>query len=328
MALITLILLFCFNLTAQDRRVMLSGQEVFIPKLGSKEILSAHPRFRGFISSVFNKPGSFHGPNCYNTALVASGFFTPDQIRYVSPEEFEAILKNNFELVTDSNHGDILVMDAKKSRGHAIFYLGDGLIFHKKSFGTYYHYRITDLKDAGVVEENEWTGGPFDDFSMQMNWPQLGALPYEAYRLKSSQLPSIDSKYAQLLKKMEKALLSDLKIWAIGKNWGLLGEYLLEDFLNYLRQNKTNKFTEGLVISFRDQIYLFMEEVYFKSSRSSSRVVKDICVPENKEQLFSFIFELGRILGQNDSKIKLVLEKLESQDRTRCQLRPLRELLY
>ena len=328
MSIILIIFLSCpFFALAQDRKAMLDGQQVLIPKLDSKVPLSSHPRFQGFISNMFNRAGDFHGPNCYNTAFIASGIFSQDKNRYVSPEEFEAILKTNFDKVDHPEYKDILVMDAKSSRGHASFYLGDNLIFHKKSFGTQYHYRITDLTEAGVVEENEWTPGPMDDSSAQMNWPELGKLALEAYRLKFLKLPPLDPKYENLIISIESALLSDLKSWSIGRKWGITGEYLLEDLLVYLRKAKTDKLTEGLVISLKDQIYIFLEEVYFKSTRSSSNILEELCVPEHKEQLFSLIKDLGKVFGKSDDKIAAVLKKIEDQDKSLCRLRPLNELM-
>ncbi len=321
------LLAFSFTAMAQDRVTILGGEKVFIPKLQSKELLTPHPRFKGFVSSMFNRPGDFHGPNCYNTALIASGLFSQDKKRYVSPEEFEAILKTNFDKVESPRYKDILVMDAKRSRGHASFYLGDNLIFHKKSFGTHYHYRITDIQDAGVVEENEWTPGPMDDSSAQMSWPELGKLPLEAYRLKSLKMPPFAPQYAAFVTKIETLLLADLKTWGIGRKWGMTGEYLLEDLLVYLRQKQTDKYTESVVNSLKDQIFIFIEEVYFKRSRSSSSVLEEICVPENKEQLFGLITDLGKILGKKNDQIEVVLKKLEGQDKTRCNLHPLTELI-
>lgn len=321
------LLLSTFFALAQDRIALLDGQQVSIPKLGSKEALGSHPRFNAFIVQMFNRPGDFHGPNCYNTALITSGVFSSGNRRYVSPEEFEAILKNNFSSVTRPGFQDLVVFDAKASRGHAAFYLGDDLIFHKKSFGTHYHYRITEMGLAGVVEENEWTPGPVDDSSAQMNWPELGRLPKEYYRLQKKLLPPLDQRLAPFLTNIETLLVADLKQWAIAKKWGMTGEYLLEDLLKYARAQKTDKYTEGLIISLKDQIFVFLEEVYFKRARSASRVLEDLCLPEQKDQLFGLIRELGKILKKETTKVEEVLKKLEQQDKSRCQLHPLDEIL-
>jgi hypothetical protein len=321
-------LIFCSLLGwAQDELYLLAGKEILVPKLGSKQALTAHPRFEGFIQEMFNRQGDFHGPNCYNTALIANGYFSKTSKRYVSPEEFEEILKSNFVKVTAPAFQDIIVFDARSSRGHAAFYLGDDLIFHKKSFGTQYHYRITDIDHAGAVEENEWAPGPADDSSQQMKWPELGSLPKEYYRRNSIKPMQLDKRLAPLVTKIEQALLPDLGSWAIGKKWGMTGEYLLEDLVKYGQTLKTDKYTAGLLTSLKDQVFIMIEEVYFKRARSASRVMEEICIPEQKEQLFGLIRETGKLLGRDSQKIETVLTKLDAQDKSRCQLRPLDELL-
>ena len=310
----------------QDQTYTLAQKEIMVPKLGSKVPLTPHPRFAGFIQEMFNRPGDFHGPNCYNTSLIATGAFAPTSKRYVSPEEFEAILKASFVRVPEIAYKDILVFDAKSSRGHAAFYLGDGLIFHKKSYGTQYHYRITEFSKAGVVEENEWVPGPTQDSSLQMKWPELGTLPMEAYRRQKT-LPRLDPRLSSLIQKMEQAVMLDSKSWAIGRKWGMTGEYFLQDFLNYARSIKIDKYTEGMIISLKDQIYIMLEEVHFNSTRSSSSVLKEICVPEQSEQLFGFIKDLGKMLKKDPAIVQGLITSINEQDKSRCSIRPVNELL-
>ena len=326
------LLIIAFILTSisawsQEAVYNLAGKYVTVPSLSSKQPLSQHSRFEGFIQKMFNRPGDFFGPNCYNTALILSGAFSPADIRYVSPEEFNEILKTNYIQVASPQYKDVIVFDAKRSRGHSAFYLGDNLIFHKKSFATHYHYRITEIKNAGIVETNEWVPGINDDSSSQMNWPELGTLPLEYYRLKNSNRPKLDPRFDKFIRKLEQLIVLDARSWAFGRKWGMTGEYLLEDFLVYARSLKTDKYTEGVLTSLKDQIFIMLEEVYFKSSHSPSRVMEDLCVPEDKQQLFDLLREFGSLLKLDSKKVTMVLEKLDQQDKERCQLRPLQELL-
>lgn len=326
--LFTALLFFPLLSFAQETQYVLAGRDIVVPKLGSQELLTAHPRFEGFIQQMFNRPGYFHGPNCYNTALISSGIMSKKSVRYVSPEEFEAILKANFVRVSSPEYRDIVVFDANGSRGHAAFYLGDNLIFHKKSHGIKYHYRITTIEKAGVVEENEWIPGPFDDLSDQMKWPELGSLPRAHYRIQSKTLPTLDKRLDRIVSRIEAKLVVDLKTWAIGKKWGMVGEYLLQDLVKYAESLNTDNYTRGILISLNDQIFTMIEEVYFKSSRRSPEsVMKEICLPAEKEQLFGLIKELGKLLMKNDESIQGVLEQLEAQDRSTCRLRPMALLL-
>ena len=310
-------------LWAQDIDVMLAGKRTFIPKLGAKQTLTSHPRFTGFIEQMFNQPGGVHGPNCYNTALIASGLMSVNQKRYVSPEEFEEVLRNNFTQVSNAHYKDLIVFDAKSSRGHAAFYLGDNLVFHKKSYATHYFYRIVETEKVGMVEENEWRPGPVDDSSLQMDWPRLGSLPREYYRLVSKRNVPRNPKLAPLLTKLENLLQTDLNSWAISRKWGMTGEYLLEDILQFAKSEKMDKYTIGLLLSLKDQVYIMLEEVNFKRSRSVSRVLEEICIPEQKEQLFDLIRDFGRVLNKDSRRVEEVISQLKNQDVSRCTLRPL-----
>lgn len=318
--------IFSTSLWSQDQTYVLQGREVFIPKLGSKHSLSKHPHFNSFIQSYFNRPGNFHGPNCYNTALIASGLFNQDKTRYVSPEEFEALIRNNFSRVASPAFKDIVVFDSNSSRGHAAFYLGDEIVFHKKSFGTQYHYRIVDINAVGVVEENEWIPGPMDDSSSQMNWPELGKLSREYYRIKHSKLPMLDKNLGPLIEQIEKDLTQDLKTWAIGRKWGMVGEYFLQELLSYAKNNNANAYTIALLTSLKDQVFIMLEEVYFKN-RSAGSVLEDICIPENSDQFFSHLEKLGKILKRDQAKINSASARLKNQDLSTCRLRPISELL-
>lgn len=316
------LLLISISAWSQDLRTTLGGKDLLIPKLGSKETLPEHLRFSPFIKNTFNKPGPFHGPNCYNTALIASGYSSPNAVRYVSPEEFEEILKVSFKEVASPNFKDIIVFDSRASRGHSAFYLGDNLIFHKKSYATHYHYRLTTIENAGVVEENEWTPGPVDDSSLQMNWPQLGNLPKSYYRLSSTQKPKLDSQLAPLIQMMEAALLKDLGQWAIARKWGMAGEYFLEDLLVYAKKIKASPYTIAVLTSMKDQVYIMLEEVNFKNARNPSKVKSELCIPEQSEQILNFINELASATKLSTDKTNEIISSFKNQDTTRCNFRP------
>lgn len=323
---ILILFLSISSVLSQDRTYILEEKEILIPKIGSKIALTPHPLFDGIIQKFFNNPGSFHGPNCYNTALIASGAFLPLELRYVSPEEFSVLLSTNFNRVSSPEYKDVVVFDAKSSRSHAGLYLGDELIFHKKSFRTHYHYRITDIKNVGVVEENEWVPGPSDASSDQMKWPDLGSLPLEYYRIKSKTKPKIDSRISSLILLLEKNLINDLKTWSMAKKWGVLGQYLAEDLHKYAKSINVDKYTESLLISFKDQIYLMLDEIYFKN-RSASSAYRNVCLPQEKDQLVTLLNEFGKVLKKDQAKIKQTIDKLFNQDLSRCELRPMNEML-
>lgn len=72
-------------------------------------------------------------------------------------------------------------------------------------------------------------------------------------------------------------------------------------------------------------MYTIIEEVYFKRARSATKVMEEICLPEQKEQLFALIRDLGRLKQLDDQKLIGILSRLEAQDRSKCRLRPFHE---
>lgn len=314
-------------LWAEDKTFVLDGKDVLVPGVGSKSTLTEHSKLQGFIKDTFNKPGPYFGPNCYNTALNAVNFFSKKNVRYTSPEEFEEILKVSFEEVAHPESQDLVVFDALSSRGHVGFYLGDNLVFHKKSFGTYYTYRIVEISTVGAYEENEWKPSVFEDSSSQMVWPNLGKLPMKFYRFTKTQRPELDTKLAPFISKIERLLLDDLSSWSIAKKWGMAGEIFLEEMLPLAKGMKANSYTQAVLLSLKDQVYIMLEEVNFKKARSPERVLQELCVPEKKEQLFSLIKELGTLLGKDTQQVEFILNSIETQDKQICSFKPLKTLL-
>lgn len=293
-----------------------------VPELGSKGPLKCSgcslPTVP-FITLKFNRPGDFHGPNCYNTALIGSGVMKSDQIRYVSPEEFEAILKTNYSLVNRPQAGDVVVMDAKASRGHAALYLGDNLIFHKKSFGTQYHYRITSLDLAGVVEKNEWIPSPIEGSINQFIWPELGTLPTAFYRPNKKLIP-LDPKFSKVMKILEAQITQDLGQWAIAKKWGLVGMHLIEDYLNRVTSS-ADAITLGMLISFKDQLSLYFDELHYKNGRSYERTTEEICLPQDPHSLGILFQNLATSLNISKSQMETRWNEVMGQERKKCRVR-------
>lgn len=320
------LLLLTFQVLAQDRYYEFSNTTILVPGIGSESKLSSHDLFSGFISNFFNRPGPYHGPNCYNAALIASGAYSAERLRYISQEEFEAVLKRNYQVSNEPQFGDIIVFDALASRDHAAFYLGDGLLFHKKSFVTSHLYRIISLEQVGILEKGEWQPNLGDDSAPQMNWPKLGALPKSFYRLYANDL-HLDPRFEKIILQIEKALVRDLGKWEIGKRWGMLGEYLLQDLLDLAADMQTDDYTKGVLLSLKDQIFIMLDEVYFKRPRPIEKIYAEICIPVSRDEIISFVSEYGKLLRKDDKAIKAALYILLNQDRSRCLIRPSRAFI-
>ncbi len=317
-----LILFSGFTLAGEADFYPFQNGTLKVPSIGNKEQLECvgcHFNPPPFVKAKFNQAGDFHGPNCYNTALISSGVMKPNQIRYVSPEEFEALLKTNFSAKSNLSSGDVIVFDAKSSRGHAAFSLGENLVFHKKSYGTYYTYRITSIENVGVVEKKEWTPNPFEGSIAQFNWPELGKLPKAFYKTTKKTI-SYDPRFARVLTSLEPVLVNDFGKWAVAKKWGLIGKNLIEDYLKLITP-QADSLTKGMFISFKDQMQLYFDEVHFKNARNYDRVTEEVCLPEDKTQLQQVYQFLGKTLGRSDAELQKNWERVLSQDKKRCRER-------
>ena len=288
-----------------------------IPYLGERESLictGCQKELPQFIQNKFNRPGDFHGPNCYNTSLIASGLFKTNQIRYVSPEEFKAIIQTHYQKLNSAKADSLVVFDAKSSWGHSGFYLGDGLVFHKKSYATHYHYRITPIGKVGVIEKNEWTPNPFEGSLAQFDWPELGKLPMDFYQLSKRSLNY--SNHAQLLKYIESIIIKDAGSWAFAKNWGLVGLNLLQELMSKLPNQ--DALTKGMLISFKDQVQVYFDEVHFKNTRNYDRTTEEVCLPANLIQLQALYKDLGKYLKVDSQILEKKWNQVLNQDKRRC----------
>lgn len=325
MKLLSLLLILFSHLSWAQRDFPFANGTLRVPELGNKATLDCVgcQRMLGtFIKAKFNQPGDFHGPNCYNTALIASGAFTSKQIRYVSPEEFEAILAQLYSPLMQATPDSLVVFDSKSSRAHAGFYLGDGLVFHKKSFGTQYHYRVAPMLEVGVPEKKEWVPSPMEGSQNQFLWPELGKLPQTFYRLNRKTL-TFQSQFSGVLKRLDAFLLVDLGQWAIAKKWGLVGQNLLEDYLSLIK-NQADPLTKGMLISYKDQLNLYFEELHYKNSRSYERTTAQICLPESVDQLKLVFKEVATNLRWTPEQMEAKWTQVLGQDKARCTVRLLR----
>lgn len=270
-----------------------------------------------FIQNKFNRAGDFHGPNCYNTALIASGLFKTNQIRYVSPEEFKALIGQNYRVSSNKAPNTLVVFDAKSSWGHAGFYLGDNLVFHKKSYNTYYHYRISSIDKVGIPEVGEWTPSPFEGEIAQFKWPELGKLPMEFFVLNKKTINY--SVHAELLKYLEALIIKDAGAWAFAKNWGLMGVNLLHELKAKLPNQ--DALTKGMLTSFHDQAQVYFDEVHFKNARNYDRVTEEVCLPQNPEQLKTLYMNLGNYLKINKTNLESKWNQVMAQDKRKCRER-------
>lgn len=125
-------------------------------------IVTLNPLFPAGVAALFNREPGFAGPNCFNAAFVAGGLLNAAKLRHVGNPEADQLLSMYYKKTPSvrPQPGDVLVLN---DGDHSVYYLGGGLIFHKKSYLKQHIYRIVQLEKAYEPEPNEWKPGPFDD---------------------------------------------------------------------------------------------------------------------------------------------------------------------
>lgn len=277
------------------------------------------------IETWLNKNANFSGPNCYQAALLSAGALNPEDVRYISPEEFEAILSLHFKKVESPAPGDVVVYEANFGRGHAAFLLADGMVFHKKSFNKNYRYRILPLEEVGVIEADEWVPSPWEDFSP---WTEIniGKTPKAYYRADASKLAPTPTAEEVSLKNLSAHLQAQILIdgpnWRVGKNMGLGMEVFLNTALSHVKQTTQNKLIVGRLTSLKDQVFMSIEETHFSnrnlSERRANEIKEEICFPDN--EFLDQTIRLTANLFQKDPEqvLSLSKEKLKTIDRKKC----------
>ncbi|MEI7529965.1 MAG: hypothetical protein WCK76_13600 [Elusimicrobiota bacterium] len=196
-------------------------------------IVSLNPLLPPGAAALFNREAGFAGPNCFNAAFSAAGLLDPARLRHVGNPEADQLLSMYYKKVpsTDLKPGDVLVLN---DGDHGAYYLGGGLIFHKKSYLKQHIYRIVLLKNAYEPEPNEWKPGPFDDgpfgtaavISKTEAWRRTGA-QYDFGTATADELAKTD-----VIIFMADNIEKQAPRWAFSKEIGYFTELLLENLVS------------------------------------------------------------------------------------------------
>lgn len=185
------------------------------------------------VTQLFNREPNFGGPNCFNAAFTAAGMMRPDQLRHVGNDEADQLLSMYYKKVpsSDLRPGDILVIN---DGDHGVYYLGAGLVFHKKSFLKNHIYRIVPLEKVYEAEPYEWTPSPFDGGSYQTG----GTISRkDAWRPTGAQYqfgPATAAEQARVnaIIFLEDNIVYQAPRWAFAKQNGYFTERLLENLVS------------------------------------------------------------------------------------------------
>lgn len=186
------------------------------------------------VAALFNREPNFGGPNCFNAALTAAGLLEPAKLRHVGNPEAEQLLSMYFRKVPSSplKPGDVLVLNGGD---HGVYYLGGGLIFHKKSFLKQHIYRIARLEKAYYPEPFEWKPGPFDSGSPFNDADEIDKT--EAWRPTGAsygfgQASAEEAAKAEAIIFLTENIERQAPRWALAKELGYFTERLLENLVS------------------------------------------------------------------------------------------------
>ena len=289
--------------------------------------------FPPFIAETFNTQPNFSGPNCYNTALLASGGIDRTEVRYVSLAEFDQILAMQYTSIDESEarFGDVLVYDANFSREHAALYLGDGLIFQKKAIQKGYGYRIAKIDAAYDPEPGEWEPSPF---SLLLTPPNTEAImaPRAFYRRNSMPTALPDGPITRIINRFNASVLKSAPNWSIHKDLGMIAESIGPILRREFRDLKDSKIsTDRLAIarleSLSDQIFLSIDETLYSTPFGATRNIslkEEFCYDESSTFLAGLASDVTALYRPEaaitSAEWQAVLAKMKTYDRSKCDM--------
>lgn len=270
-------------------------------------------------AALFNREPNFGGPNCFNAALIAAGFMEPGKLRHVGNPEAEQMLSMYFKQVSPSalNPGDVLVLNGGD---HGAYYLGGGLIFHKKSYLKQHIYRIARLEKAYYPEPNEWKPGPFDGGSPFNSAEEIKKT--EAWRPTGAQY-GYGQASADETRKVDTILFltghieKEAPNWRLAKNLGYFTERLLENLVSdwsamAKSPNPVLKAYYYRLASFRDQANQSIETELLSSPHAQSNaynILKGVWLPRN-DYSRELVGRLLEIYGKDEGAVEKTLDAI------------------
>lgn len=258
---------------------------------GGARLVSLNPLLPPNAAALFNREPNFGGPNCFNAALTAAGLMEPRLLRHVGNGEVEQLLSMYFSPVPADRlkPGDVVVLN---DGDHGVFYLGGGLVFHKKSYLKQHIYRIVPLERAYEPEPYEWKPGPFDSGS-----PFNSAAPIrkrEAWRPNGASYdfgPATPAETARVnaVIFLGEHIEKQAPRWALSKELGYFTERLLENLVSdwsalAKSPNPVLRAYYYRLESFRDQANQSIEVELLSSPHAQANayeILKGVWLPRN-----------------------------------------------
>jgi hypothetical protein len=270
-------------------------------------------------AALFNREAGFAGPNCFDAAFTAGGIMPAGKLRHVGNPEADQLLSMYYRSVPASalKPGDVLVLN---DGDHAVYYLGGGLIFHKKSYLKQHIYRIVQLEKAYEPEPYEWKpgifdgGSPFNDSETirdRKAWRPSGA------HYDFGQASADEKAKAETILFLEGQVETQAPRWALARELGYFTERLLENLVSdwsamAASPNPVLRAYYHELESLRDQANQSIESELLSSPNSQSHaddILKGVWLPRN-DYSRALTGRLLKICGQDPALTEKALDAI------------------
>lgn len=308
-----------FNSPASARPVPITPKAKAETELAAQNpgaaVVSLNQFFPPAVAQLFNDEPYFAGPNCFNAAFMAAGVM-PQKI-HVGNSEAAQLFSMYFKSVPAANvqAGDIVVFN---NGDHAVYYLGGGLVFHKKSYLKQHIYRIALMEKAYEPEPYEWTPSIFDGGS-QFSHPET-IRSREAWHPTGAQYqfgqatPDETAKVNAVIF-INEAMLDKASRWDMAEKMGYFTERLLERLVSDWSamgksRNPVIRAYYSKLESLRDQANQSIELELLSSPHAQANadeILRGVWLPRN-EYSRGLVGQLLKIYGKDPSLTEKVLD--------------------
>lgn len=285
------------------------------------EIVSLNSFLPAGAAPLFNLEYSFGGPNCFNAAFTAAGLRSPDRLRHVGNPEADQLLSMYYRRTSESSlrPGDIIVLNGGD---HGVYYLGAGLVFHKKSYLKQHSYRIVPLEKAYEPEPFEWKPGPFDNgspFNSSEPIRKMEAWRPTGAQYEFGQATAEEQARAGIINFIAEQVEIKAPNWKLSREMGYFTESLLEGLVSEWSSmgkspNPVIRAYYHQVSSLRDQANQSIENELLSSPHSQSnayQILKDNWLPRN-EYSRTLVGSLLKLYGRDASETETALDAIDA----------------
>lgn len=272
------------------------------------------------VAALFNREPGFGGPNCFHAAFTAAGQMPVGKPRHVGNPEADQLLSMYYVQapVGPYRPGDILVLN---KGDHAVYFLGGGLVFHKKSYLKEHIYRITRLEEAYEPEPYEWKPGIFEGSSPFSQTAEIRSIA--AWRPSGAQYGfgpagAAETAKAEAIIFLAENVAEKASRWALGRELGYFTEALLENLVSDWRAlgespNPVLRAYYYQLHSLRDQANQSIETELLSSPYAQAHAdetLKSVWLPRNACTR-GLISRLLGIYGRDPAALDAVMDEIE-----------------